>query len=215
MPWFTRLKNIWLLSSLLYVSLTDPKIKELTKYRNDHGFEGKHPDSNEMDKKLICCGFPEFEYPMTFTDRVTGCGPITLPVLPVSKADPQFLQWLQQGPTVMIVLGSHIDLSASLVREIATALRTLLDQRSDIQVLWKLKYNKTIQSGPKTSKTSVEEDSKEAALSIVQKEIDEDRVRVVSWLEADPAAILESGCIVCSVHHGGANSTFEAVAYVD
>jgi hydrogenase maturation factor len=36
-------------------------------------------------------------------------------------------------------------------------------------------------------------------------------VRVVDWLEAEPMAVLESGVVVCAVHHGGANSFLEAV----
>ncbi|KAH6632190.1 hypothetical protein F5144DRAFT_593001 [Chaetomium tenue] len=36
-------------------------------------------------------------------------------------------------------------------------------------------------------------------------------VKVVDWLEAEPMAVLESGVVVCAVHHGGANSFLEAV----
>lgn len=32
------------------------------------------------------------------------------------------------------------------------------------------------------------------------------RVRIVDWFEAEPMAVLESGTVVCAVHHGGANS---------
>jgi hypothetical protein len=36
-------------------------------------------------------------------------------------------------------------------------------------------------------------------------------VRVVEWVQAEPMAVLESGSVVCAVHHGGANSFLEAV----
>ncbi|KAK3294448.1 uncharacterized protein B0H64DRAFT_418347 [Chaetomium fimeti] len=36
-------------------------------------------------------------------------------------------------------------------------------------------------------------------------------VRIVDWLEAEPMAVLETGVVVCAVHHGGANSFLEAV----
>jgi hypothetical protein len=37
------------------------------------------------------------------------------------------------------------------------------------------------------------------------------RVRIVDWFEAEPMAVLESGTVVCAVHHGGANSFLETV----
>jgi hypothetical protein len=49
---------------------------------------------------------------------------------------------------------------------------------------------------------------------VLGREMDEDRVRVVGWLEAEPAAVLTTGRVVCSVHHGGANSYYEAVVCV-
>jgi hypothetical protein len=45
----------------------------------------------------------------------------------------------------------------------------------------------------------------------VSKEIKDRRLRVEKWLGIDPAAIMETGHIVASVHHGGANCFFEAV----
>jgi hypothetical protein len=39
-------------------------------------------------------------------------------------------------------------------------------------------------------------------------------VRIVEWMEAEPTAVLESGAVVCAVHHGGANSFLESVRWV-
>ena len=41
------------------------------------------------------------------------------------------------------------------------------------------------------------------------------RIRIVDWLKADPPALLESGAIAVSVHHGGSNCYHEALLYVD
>ncbi|KLU82314.1 hypothetical protein MAPG_01387 [Magnaporthiopsis poae ATCC 64411] len=41
--------------------------------------------------------------------------------------------------------------------------------------------------------------------------IDQDRVRLPSWLTVDPTALLESGHVAVSVHHGGANVFNEAI----
>lgn len=38
------------------------------------------------------------------------------------------------------------------------------------------------------------------------------RFRLENWLNADPAALLEIGHIILSVHHGGSNCYHEAVA---
>jgi hypothetical protein len=78
---------------------------------------------------------------------------------------------------------------------------TLL-RNNGVQVLWKLK-----------TQTAKDQDD-DTATKILQAEVEAGRVRIVSWLKADPSAILRSGSIVCSVHHGGANSYFEAVEYV-
>ena len=36
--------------------------------------------------------------------------------------------------------------------------------------------------------------------------VDSERIKIVSWLEAEPGAILRHPSVICSVHHGGANS---------
>jgi hypothetical protein len=42
--------------------------------------------------------------------------------------------------------------------------------------------------------------------------LDGDRVRMPSWLIADPSSLLETGDIIASVHHGGSNCYHEAIA---
>ena len=76
------------------------------------------------------------------------------------------------------------------------SLRAILDRRPDLQVLWKLKLDKEIW---------------DIVTEILQKEITSAQARVEKWVDADPVAILQTGNVVCVVHHGGANSFFEAV----
>jgi len=59
-----------------------------------------------------------------------------------------------------------------------------------------------------------DEDRHKAVAQLLSKEIAAGRIRIERWLTVEPAALVESGHIVCSVHHGGANSYFEAVRYV-
>ncbi|KXH57228.1 hypothetical protein CNYM01_12579 [Colletotrichum nymphaeae SA-01] len=46
---------------------------------------------------------------------------------------------------------------------------------------------------------------------LVEDFIATDRLRVSKWLTVDPAALLETGDIIASVHHGGANCYHEAI----
>ncbi|KAK1775966.1 hypothetical protein QBC45DRAFT_453586 [Copromyces sp. CBS 386.78] len=47
--------------------------------------------------------------------------------------------------------------------------------------------------------------------SILGPDIESGTVRIVDWFQAEPTAILQSGDLVCAVHHGGANSFLETV----
>jgi hypothetical protein len=140
---------------------------------------------------------------MNIPPNVHNCGPILLATPPVASSDPDLLDWLQQRPTVLMALGTHFEAYAETVREQAIGLRILLDARPDIQVLWKLKAEETS-----------ENDGRGTMNSILGQELENGRVRIESWLKADPVAILRSDHVVCAVHHGGANSYFEAAWYV-
>jgi hypothetical protein len=109
--------------------------------------------------------------------------------------DPELAAWLTQAPTVLINLGSTVDYSADSARELLRAIKTLLEN-SKVQVLWK--FNKR---GEYSNDIFLE----------VSKEIKDGRLRVEKWLGIEPAAMMETGNIVASVHHGGANCFFEAV----
>jgi hypothetical protein len=45
-------------------------------------------------------------------------------------------------------------------------------------------------------------------------DVDGNRLRVTSYLQADPVSLLRTGKLICVVHHGGSNSYHEALAYV-
>jgi UDP:flavonoid glycosyltransferase YjiC (YdhE family) len=129
------------------------------------------------------------------------CGPIIAPFDPLEESDPALTKWLDNGPTVMINLGSHVLSDEKLVREMAGAFRILFDYHdkqgySNIQVLWKAKAC---------------EDMQKVIDKIIGKEIKEGRVKVVAWLDAEPVSVLQHPNVVCTVHHGGANSFYEGI----
>jgi hypothetical protein len=113
----------------------------------------------------------------------------------LAETNPKLNAWLQQGPTVLINLGSHIVADRHLAAEFAAGIKSLLDRRPDVQVLWKLKTK----------------DDLGEALRAINSEIEQSRVWIEPWLPAQPIAILMTGNIVCMVHHGGSNSYHEAI----
>jgi hypothetical protein len=185
--------------------LWHPRIKALNKERSAHGIKDSLASFTPWVKDVphICPSLPEIDLPMTIPSNVHLCGPILLATTPVERSDPELLEWLQKAPTVLVALGTHHEARANIVRELALGIRVLLDTRPDIQILWKLKADKSSQ-----------DEDEHMVSSTLGKELENGRVRIESWLKADPVAILETGNIVCFVHHGGANSYFEATWYV-
>ena len=159
----------------------------------------------------------DLDYPFSvLPDHVLPCGPIVRPSRRLAEVDRELEKWLSQGPTVYVNLGTQFAVKPCEALEFALALRDLLDAAEEgegkhaagqgrLQVLWKLKR-----------KDAGDQDSWEGEWKVVHdtlgQEISAGRVRVTPWVEADPCAILQSGHVACSVHHGGANSHHEAIA---
>lgn len=178
----------------------DPKVRAINQARYARGM--KEPLGSftpwVSDVPHISPSLPAIDLPMDTPSNVHNVGPIVLASPPVASSDPGLLSWLEKRPTVLLVLGTHFEAYEATVRELTVGLRILLDARPDIQVLWKLKVEVTSENkGNDTIK------------SILGQELSDGRVRIEDWLKADPVTILMSGHVICSVHHGGANSYFE------
>ena len=81
------------------------------------------------------------------------------------------------------------------LREIANGLEMMLDRNPGFQVLWKLKSKFPLDAQIATT---------------LRPYLDSDEVRITPWLTTDLSALLQTGTIICSVHHGGGNSFYEA-----
>lgn len=195
--------NIYLMFRFLKARRTNPRLMELAEYRQSCGIPGKLPCMFEGfgSSHILLPSTPAIDFDFFVPSGVTPCGPILRPFAPISKTHPEMEQWLQQRPTVLVNLGSHIIFDAAFAQEFATGLRVLLDRRPDIQVLWKLKTQGQTR------------EQLHAALAVIGEEITNGRVRIENWLPAQPIAILESGNVICMIHHGGANSYHEAIRY--
>ncbi|KAI9713657.1 MAG: hypothetical protein M1812_006629 [Candelaria pacifica] len=194
--------NIYLMIRLIFTLVRSPEFKEMNQRRKDYGLKGEFPalEVYKKDCHYIVPSTPEIDFPYFVPSNFTHCGPISLPIIPLSESDPELALWLDRAPTVLINLGSHFksDWVPGFGRELATALRILLDRRSDIQVLWKLKMSKS-------------ENGHDDISEILAEETKSRRVRIESWLKPDTPAILQSGKVACWVHHGGSNSYHEAI----
>lgn len=197
-PWYLVLANIYLQIRLIGVFLFAPRFRTIDRCRKVAGLVGKYPliEPWRADEEYLCPSLPELEAPSIFVPtNVTTCGPIMVTARGYADSDPELAEWLQRRPTILINLGSHVQSEGSDAVELAKGVRVVLGRRQDLQVLWKLQC-------------VVTDDLK----AILGAELESDgRVKIRSWLETDPVSLLQSGHVVCSVHHGGANSFYEAV----
>lgn len=204
LSWYHILGNIYLTIRLIKTFAFGDKVTGLNQYRKENGIQGNLPSSEpyKADRLQFCPSLPELDFPLPYIpDNVVGCGPIVLPADPVSESDPELASWLENGPPVVLInLGSHIvsDPDAAAL-EISKGLRIVLDRFPDTRFLWKLKYKWT---------------KSDKFYEVLATEIESGQVRIPYWLVADPVSILDSGKIICSVSHGGANTFYEACRFV-
>ncbi|THU81034.1 UDP-Glycosyltransferase/glycogen phosphorylase [Dendrothele bispora CBS 962.96] len=195
-PWYLIPLNIYLTFRLaLYVAFS-PRVKRTIEFRKEMEIPSSFFKFYKPDITYLIASFPEADFPLALPQNVISCGPMVLPARPIMEQDPLLAKWLDERETVMINLGSHVTSDVKLTRELAGGIRILLSRNPNVQVLWKLKAQGEVY---------------DALRDLVGKEMDEGQVKVVSWLEVEPYAVLEHENTVCSVHHGGANSYFEAV----
>ncbi|OJJ42747.1 hypothetical protein ASPZODRAFT_155200 [Penicilliopsis zonata CBS 506.65] len=197
-PWRLFLPNIYLNAGIIKTYVSSPITKALNRYRNERGLSGPLPIymslTNPRIPFVLACT-PEIDLPCHFTKQYTGCGPILLPYRPVAVESPELAAWLAKAPTVLINLGSNVEYTAEDVKQFVEGIQVLLSCRSDVQVLWK----RRMLAGQDGDSVLPDDPS------FVK------RVRIENWLDVDPGCILESGNVICMVHHGGANSYNEAI----
>lgn len=196
LPWKLILKNIYLVFRVIMTLATG-------KSEPDELQDGKKPEGRSpfplvkaYSKEVLCVtpAIKELDFPLHIPGNVISCGPILRQCPPLSTSDPELDAWLTKT-TVLINLGSHVRLSESIAIQMAKGVRTVITKRPDLKILWKLKYD---------WKTSDE------FQTVLGSYITAGSVKVVSWIQADIMSVLQTGRIATYVHHGGANSYFEA-----
>ncbi|PPQ64809.1 hypothetical protein CVT26_002641 [Gymnopilus dilepis] len=181
-PWAYMAQNIWFTLRWAYTFLFDPRAKKST------GFQFR------KDIPYICQGLQELEFPMVVPPNMTLYGPILANPPPLDSSD-DFGRWLDQRQTVLFMMGTHYNFTEELAR-IALSGILMGFQGRKMQVLWKLndadKFTDLIQS------------------TLHDFDHPPDTVKAAPWLDASITSILSHRNVVCFIHHGGANSYFEA-----
>jgi hypothetical protein len=223
-PWYLIPFNVIFVIYLIIVFLSEAQGKKAKKYLKEQTGSDTY-SSNDLTtgdhrglKILISCR-PELDFPLDYIPpSVISCGPIVRAVRTVKDSDPELAAWLARGPTILINLGSHCWAEPHHAIEMASAIRQLFDTeqetrgRRELRVLWKLKQVPEVEQ-PATrhlQEYSVDKPG-DGVYDLIGGEMDDDRVRIVSWLAAEPYAVQQTGHVVCNINHGGANSFWEAV----
>jgi hypothetical protein len=205
LPWSKVLPNFALQIYSIYNFVISPHLRVIGAARKTTGLSGPLPIFRGFRKDIeyLAAMIPELDFHLSnIPSNITLCGPFVLPVFStVEQTDPELAQWLSigNGCTILINLGTHAVSDPGMVEQLAKGISVAIqherDQGRKIHVLWKLKGMDDVDA-------------------VLQKELGNEmqagRVRVVNWLTVDPLALLKEGSVMCSVHHGGANSFFES-----
>lgn len=188
-------KNIKMKLRMLYSYVTAREISTLVKYRNSHGIFGRLPHETPLRKatEVISPGIIDLDFPFTKPSNLRLYGPIVLDSVPIRDLDPQLSSWLDAGPAVLMSMGTHFTYTQAQVRAILRGFLTALNPKT--RVLWKLPRQSSF-------KDIIDELLPEAE--------DKEQFMIVDWIPVDPYSIMTHRNVVTLVHHGGANSYFEA-----
>jgi hypothetical protein len=192
LPWHLIPANVYLFVRFAATFLLGSELRSLLACRKQIGIQHSFPLVEPYRKEdfHLSPAIPELDYPLYLPHNVFGCGPILFPSQPLSS-NSELVAFLKQ-PTILINLGSHHKPSTQMALGIAQGLRLVLE-REKVQVLWKLKFDR---------------DELEEIREILGDT--ESRVKITPWIEPELISVLEYGNIMIFVHHGGANSFFEA-----
>ncbi|KAF4448436.1 glycosyltransferase family 1 [Fusarium austroafricanum] len=198
-PWRLTLTNIYLQLRMIHDVLVAPGTKAKRAYLQSKGINkpidlvGKY----RPDVPWLSSSLPEASLPMVVPEGAKYAGPIVLETEPLADQDADMAVWLKRAPTILINLGSVVRYDESQAQSMATALLSILETTNH-QILWKMKKRG---------------DFDDSFLIPVKEYVANERLRLEKWIKAHPTALLATGDIKLSVHHGGANCYHEAIFY--
>jgi hypothetical protein len=189
------LKNVQMKLRMLYSYVTAREISALVKYRNSHGIFGRLPHETPLRKaaEVISPDIVDLDFPFIKPGNLRLYGPIVLDSEPVQDLDPQLSSWLDAAPTVLMSMGTHFTYTRAQVRAVLRGFLTALDPKT--RVLWKLPCHSSFK------------DIIDELLPGIE---DKERFMIMDWVPVNPFSVMTHTNVVTFVHHGGANSYFEA-----
>ncbi|KAK5630114.1 hypothetical protein RRF57_005829 [Xylaria bambusicola] len=198
MPWRKIPENIIVTAGFIYSAFVRSDFRAIRKQLEAHGIQDP-PRSSRLNRPWIAQYLPGASIPLDFIPPNVICaGPIVLDEVPAIEQDAELTAWLSRAPTVLINLGSLFTYKEEHAKTMALAIADML-AKTNVQVIWKM--------------TKEGNYSDADVLPPVQEDIEKGRLRISEWLSANPVSLLETGNIVASIHHGGANCYNEAIAY--
>ncbi|KAJ5154257.1 uncharacterized protein N7500_009696, partial [Penicillium coprophilum] len=196
LPWNLILANIYMVFCFGYIVRLGKPMRDLLDIRKKAGIRTEFPHvAPYCENHLhLSPSFREMDYPLYVPDNVISCGPILRSSSSLMESDPALYSWLKE-PAILICLGSHVQAPENDAMQMTIAIQAVLHEFPNMQVLWKLKYD--WENSP-------------AVKNVLGPLVNADRVRVFPWIKPEIISVLEGSNIVAYVHHGGANSFFEA-----
>ncbi|KAI1735808.1 hypothetical protein F4680DRAFT_434519 [Xylaria scruposa] len=198
-PWRNIPENILLNFRFISAMMWMPEIKAKQAFLKSKGLSDPinflrlhRPDVPWLSQTMPGASIPLDVVPQ----NVTCTGPMTLSLGSVADQDAELADWLKGSPTILVNLGSAFEYSEARAIVMAQALAKVL-QDTSFQILWKFRK---------------ENDYGDQYMQPLIQFANAGRVMVERWLAADPPALLESGHIITSVHHGGSGCYHEALS---
>lgn len=208
-PWRRIPENIYLTLRFIYSVLSMSDIKKKQAFLKSQGlsdpinFYNLHrPDVPWFTQTLPGASRPLYKIPQ----NVSCLGPMSISLGEASEQDLNMVSWLAQKPTILVNFGSGFTWMEPKAAAMASALAHVLEQ-TDLQVLWKFRKDTTDPFD--NVDRGIEYDN--AFIMPLQPFINSGRVKMFPWLSVDPTALLKTGHIAVSVHHGGAGCYHEAI----
>lgn len=188
--------------NFLYLALTDPEAAKYNAFRRLNGFTwpSQWQETCRAEVTYICPSVEETDLPLVCPENLKRVGPIILddsPVNAMKEVDGELFEWLNQAPTIYVNLGTHFEYKEQDIRGLVCGL--LGGTSPETQILWKLPDHQHWTS-------LLNELFAQYPDGVSRRH----SFRISHWIAASPSLLCRHPNVLCSVHHGGANSFFEA-----
>ncbi|KFA72664.1 hypothetical protein S40288_03412 [Stachybotrys chartarum IBT 40288] len=198
-PWSKIITAIWERLRFVLWVVSNPRLLEVRAYLRDKGVQNPldFVSGPNEEQPWLLMSFPEANAPLTrIPPGAVICGPMVLDLAPAEQQDPELAAWLKRAPTVLVNLGSAVMYTEQRASAMAASFAEVLE-KTDVQILWKFRKSGELDDG---------------FLKPIDKYVESGRVRLENWLNVDPPSLLQTGDVVLSVHHGGANCFYETIS---